>query len=98
MISIIIPTLNEEKILKKTLTSLKQLKVADYEIIVSDGASTDKTLEIAKDHAHKVITHTSAGRQNIAQGRNAGAAHAHGDYLVFIDADVFIPKINDFFT
>ena len=98
MISIIIPTLNEEKILEKTLKSLKELKVANYEIIVSDGSSTDQTLPIAKQHAHKVIEHTDPERQNIAKGRNAGAKHAIGDYLVFIDADVTIPDINNFFT
>jgi len=98
MISIIIPTLNEEKILKKTLSALKELFITEYEIIVSDGDSNDRTLEIAKTHAHQVITHTLPARQTIAQGRNAGAATAKGDYLVFIDADVFIPDINNFFS
>jgi glycosyltransferase involved in cell wall biosynthesis len=98
MISIIIPTLNEEKILGQTLTALKKLNVVDYEIIVSDGHSTDRTVEIAKKYADKVVEHDDKTRQTIGQGRNAGAAVAKGEYLVFIDADVFIKDINDFFT
>lgn len=98
MLSIIVPTLNEEKVIETTLKSIKGLSVVDYELIVSDGASRDNTVKIAQAHAHKVVVHSSRSRQNIAQGRNAGAAAARGDFLVFIDADVTIPQINDFFS
>ena len=47
-ISIIIPTLNEEKILEETLVALRKFN-GNYEIIVSDGRSTDKTVQIAKN-------------------------------------------------
>jgi glycosyltransferase involved in cell wall biosynthesis len=96
MISIIIPTLNEEKIIEKTLKSLREFK-SDYEIIVSDGKSTDRTVEIAKKYADKVVIYEGVTRQTIAMGRNLGAQVAKGEYLVFIDADVFIPEINFFF-
>ncbi len=97
-LSIIIPTLEEEKILEKMLISLKELNKIDYEVIVSDGHSKDKTVEIAKKYANKVIEHDGLTRQTIAAGRNAGANIAQGDFLVFLDADVFIPEINTFFT
>ena len=97
MISIIIPTLNEEKILAKTLSELKKITVCDYEIIVTDGKSTDKTIEIAKRYANKVVENTSGKRQTIGEGRNMGAEVAQGEYLVFMDADVEIPNINNFF-
>ncbi len=97
MISIIIPTLNEEKILAKTIKSLRFLNIVNYEIIVSDGGSSDKTVEIAKKFADKVLVHTNSIRQTIAQGRNLGAKNASGDFLVFIDADVHIADINNFF-
>ncbi len=97
MLSLIIPTLNEEKILEKTLKSLRALKDFKYEIIISDGRSTDKTLKIAKQYADKVIEHHLPERQTIGQGRNEGAKAATGDFLVFLDADVFIPDINQFF-
>lgn len=97
MLSIIIPTLNEEKVLKQTIESLRKLNMYEYEIIVSDGKSTDSTLEIAKKYADKVMSYTGEARQNIAMGRNLGASIAKGDYLVFIDGDVIIPDINNFF-
>lgn len=97
MISIIIPTLNEEKIIDQTLLALKKLIDFNYEIIVSDGRSTDKTVEIAKKYTNKIIVHDGATQQNISKNRNAGAKVAQGEYLVFIDADVVIPDINNFF-
>jgi glycosyltransferase involved in cell wall biosynthesis len=97
MISIIIPTLNEEKVLEQTILSLRKLNVFPYEIIISDGKSTDKTVSIAQKYADHVIEYKDSARQTIAQGRNLGASIAQGDYLVFIDADVVIPDINNFF-
>lgn len=96
-LSIIIPTLNEEKVLERTLKSLRQLSIVQYEIIVSDGHSTDRTLEIVHKYADKVVEHDGSFRQTIAQGRNAGAAAAKGEYFLFIDADVLIPDIDSFF-
>lgn len=96
MLSIIIPTLNEEKIIDRTLRSLRRLDAVDYELIISDGHSSDRTVEIAKKYADKVVEHDGQTRQTIGQGRNAGAAEAMGDILLFLDADVFIPDINEF--
>ena len=97
MISFIIPTLNEEKVIEKLITNLREIKVFPYEIIISDGGSTDKTLEIVKPLADKVVEHTKKTRQTIGQGRNAGAAQAVGDFLIFLDADVYIFYPDDFF-
>ena len=97
MISIIIPTLNEEKIIENTLKSLKELRDYDYEIIVSDGGSKDRTIEIAKKYGAKVIVYNGIPRQTIGGGRNLGASIASGDFFVFLDADVLIPDINNFF-
>jgi glycosyltransferase involved in cell wall biosynthesis len=97
VISFIIPTFFEESVLEKILKNLKQITAFDYEIIVSDGGSRDKTVEIAKRYADKVVENLSGQRQTIAIGRNAGAKVAAGDYLVFLDADVYIPQPNKFF-
>lgn len=97
MISIIIPTLREESVLEKTLKNLKLLTRFPYEIIISDGRSTDRTLEIARKYTDKVVVYEGTVRQTIAHARNFGAEVAIGDLFVFMDADVIIPDPNDFF-
>lgn len=98
MISIIIPTLNEESIIESRLTHLKSHFTMRKEIIVSDGNSSDRTVEIAKQYADEVVVHTGEKRQTIAHARNAGAHNAHGDFLVFLDADCVIQDPDEFFT
>ncbi len=97
MISVIIPTLNEERSLEGTLKSLRQCKKHTLEIIVSDGRSTDGTALIAKKYADKVLIYRGEKRQTIAAARNSGAAAALGEYLVFLDADVIIRQPDLFF-
>jgi glycosyltransferase involved in cell wall biosynthesis len=97
MISFIIPTLNEEKVLEKLLINLREVRDFEYEIIVSDGGSTDQTLEIAKQYANKVVENQPGHRQTIGEGRNMVAWAAKGEYLVFLDADVHIFGPDKFF-
>lgn len=97
MISFIIPTLNEEKVLAKLINNLREIKSLPYEIIVSDGGSTDATVKIAQEHANKIVENIAKTRQTIGQGRNAGAVVASGEWLVFLDADVHIFKPEEFF-
>jgi glycosyltransferase involved in cell wall biosynthesis len=85
MLSVIIPTLNEEKYLPRLLNSLAQQTYTDYEIIIADAGSTDGTRAMAIQHGCRVVP---GGRP--AQGRNAGARCARGDYLLFLDADVTV--------
>ena len=86
MLSIIIPTLNEEKYLPQTLESIKNQNFKDYEIIVADAKSKDKTVEIAKKYGCVIVP---GGMP--AQGRNNGAKVAKGDTLFFLDADTVLP-------
>lgn len=98
MISIIIPTLNEEKYIGDTVRRLRDGFTLPHEIIISDGKSTDRTVELARTAgADKVVEFTDARRQTIAEGRNDGACAASGDYLVFLDADCTIPGPDHFF-
>ncbi|MEM5772980.1 MAG: glycosyltransferase [Candidatus Aenigmatarchaeota archaeon] len=84
-VSVIVPTLNEEKYIESCLKALKaQDYQGTYEIIVADGNSKDKTVEIAKKYADKVIV---VKKKGVAVGRNAGAKEAKGEIFVFIDAD-----------
>lgn len=85
MLSIIIPTLNEENYLPLLLDSIKKQNFNDYEIIVADGGSQDKTLEIAKKYGCKIVKGGS-----VAKGRNEGAKVAKGNIFLFLDADVVL--------
>lgn len=96
MISIIIPTLQEEKAIRGTLCSLKEELSLPHEIIVSDGGSSDRTVELARPLVDKVVVYQGATRQTIAQGRNDGAKVARGEFLLFLDADCAMPQPDDF--
>jgi glycosyltransferase involved in cell wall biosynthesis len=86
-ISVIIPTYNEEEYLPKLLDCLKAQTMTDYEVIVADADSSDRTPEIAREYGARVVP---GGMP--AAGRNAGAAAAEGDYFFFFDADVKFSK------
>ena len=77
-LSIIIPTYNEEEYLPKLLYSIKEQEFKDYEIIVADAGSVDRTREIAESNGCKVI---EGGLP--AVGRNNGAKIAKGKYFYF---------------
>jgi glycosyltransferase involved in cell wall biosynthesis len=96
-ISIIIPTLQEEKLIQRTLSQFSPALKQKFgiEIIVSDGGSTDRTVEIARRFADTVVE--GGGPQNISKGRNIGAHAAQGDVLVFINADTSIEQVEHFF-
>jgi rSAM/selenodomain-associated transferase 2 len=86
-ISLIIPTLNEAENIDSMLEGLLPLQQLGHEVIVVDGGSEDKTVELARHRADKVIQ-TAAGR---AQQMNVGASQARGEVLWFIHADTQIP-------
>lgn len=87
MLSIIIPTYNEEKYLRRLLQSIREQSFSDYEIIVADNNSTDDTVAIAKQYGAFV---TSGGLPG--KGRNEGAKVAEGNILLFLDADVLLQE------
>lgn len=101
--SIIIPTLNEEKFLPALLVSLASQTDRDFEVIVVDGNSKDKTVQQAKRFTSKVpnlkiITLDHAG---VSCQRNVGAQAARSDWYVFVDADSvllpgFIARIREY--
>lgn len=86
-LSIIIPTYNEENYLPLLLQSIKDQNYSDYEIIVADAGSTDKTREIAESFGSVVVDGGSP-----AVGRNNGAKIAKGEYLLFLDSDVILTE------
>ena|SRR3989338_10719088 len=83
MLTIVIPTKNEEEYLPNLLTSIKNQTLQPDQIIVSDAGSTDRTREIAKSFGARVI---KGGMPSV--GRNRGAARTDSELILFLDADV----------
>lgn len=89
-ISIIIPAKNEQEHLPILLDSIRAQSFKDYEVIVADAGSDDRTREIAVSFGARV---TGGVRGNPGLGRNRGAMIARGDILIFFDADVKLPSV-----
>jgi glycosyltransferase involved in cell wall biosynthesis len=89
MISVIIPSFNEEENIAQCLVSLSHQTVdrTEYEIIVVDGGSTDKTCEIARKYADMVFIQTS---KKVGGARNDGALASKGDIIATTDADCIL--------
>ena len=85
-ISVIIPTLDEEASIPGAIRSARE--AGPCEVVVVDGGSRDRTVEIARVEADTVI---SSPRGRAAQ-MNAGAAIARGEALLFLHADPLLPK------
>lgn len=87
MISVVIPTLNEERALPRTLETLFR-QAARFEVIVVDGGSTDRTRRIAEAFPAARLLAAPRGR---ARQMNAGATLAGGEWLLFLHADTVLP-------
>ncbi len=104
LISIVIPVLNEEKYLPIILDSFVSQTDKDFEVIIADSHSEDKTLEKANEFKNKLnLKIIEAERKNVAHQRNAGGNAAGGEAIVFLDADYivkkdFIEKANNILT
>ncbi len=88
LVSMIVTTLNEEEYIGACLKSLKEQNYEKKEIIVVDSESKDRTLDIAKKYADKIIVENCI----MPKGRNLGAKKAKGNILLFVDADIILPK------
>src|SRR2546422_146457 len=80
-LSIIIPTLNEEKLIVQTLQAVRE-RTPEAEIVVVDGGSSDSTVTLASKYARVISTKRGRGGQ-----LNAGAQATRGDILLFLHAD-----------
>ncbi len=90
--SIIIPTLNEAKYLPHLLEDLVAQTFKDFEVIIVDGNSKDKTLELAGSFTSTLdLTTLTSLRRHVCTQRNIGAKKAISDWLLFMDADDRLP-------
>ncbi|MDD5455298.1 MAG: glycosyltransferase, partial [Candidatus Ratteibacteria bacterium] len=93
-ISVVIPTYNAEKTLRDCLKSVLDQTIKNYEIIIVDNNSTDKTKDVIiefqeKDARVKYAFETKKGR---GAARNAGIKIADGDIIAMVDADCIVPS------
>jgi glycosyltransferase involved in cell wall biosynthesis len=94
-LSIIVPALNEEKYLPKLLNSILQQDFkGKTEVIIVDGNSEDRTIEVTERFKKKIPNFSilSLSKRGIGYQRNMGAKKAKYKYLLFIDADIILPK------
>lgn len=91
MISVVVPTYNEEQNIERCLRSLADQTVPreTYEIIVVDGDSKDRTRELAEPLADQVFIQTS---KRVGGARNDGAMAASGEIVATTDADCILPR------
>lgn len=92
-ISIVIPTLNEERCLPRLLSDLSRQKYRNFEVIIIDGKSEDDTYEVVMEYKKKLVLSCYLSEvRNVSYQRNLGAEKAKADYILFLDADVQIPE------
>ena len=87
-LSVVMPVYNAERTLGECLERLFQSTYRDFELILVDDGSTDRTRAIASDFPARIVT--SSGRVGPAAARNLGARVAEGDIVFFIDSDVMV--------
>ena len=97
-VSVVIPAYNEATYIDRLLEALTKQNFKDFEVIVSDAQSKDGSKEIVESFKKRLdIKFIEAPPKGPSFGRNQGAKHARGDWLLFFDADVVI-KDPDFIS
>lgn len=87
MISVIIPTYNREKTIKRAIESVLQQTYKDIEVIVVDDGSVDNTKEVVKSIDDERVKYYYQDNQGACAARNKGVDLASGDYIAFQDSD-----------
>ena len=87
MISVVIPLYNKEPIIKKCLYSVLSQDCDDYEIVIVNDGSTDRSAEIVKGFGDSRIRFIEQENGGPSKARNTGVKNAAGEWIVFLDAD-----------
>ncbi len=88
-ISVVIPLFNKEKYIQQTIESVLNQDFKDFEIIIVDDGSTDRSLEIIRKYNKPEIKIITQKNQGVSVARNNGAKHANSELIAFLDADDF---------
>lgn len=90
MISIIITAYNAEKTIERCINSILENEYNDYEIIVINDGSSDKTEKVIELFASDKIKYFSKKNTGVADSRNFGIEKAKGEYITFVDSDDYV--------
>lgn len=91
--SIIIPAYNAQNEIERAINSIKIQNFKDYEIIVVDDCSKDKTYEVTSKIPNVILEQTPSNAKE-GGARNIGMKIAQGEYIIFLDADDFLANEN----
>lgn len=86
-VSVIIPTYNAEKYVADTVSSVLAQTYQDFEILIIDDGSPDKSVEVCQQFADSRIQIIRQPNRGLPGARNTGIRHAKGDFISFLDAD-----------
>jgi glycosyltransferase involved in cell wall biosynthesis len=101
-VSVIVPIYNVEQYIERCLESLAAQTFSDYEVIMVNDGTKDKSGEIAKSYVYKFVNFVYLEKENggLGSARNFGILHAKGKYIAFVDSDDWVNKdyINKLYT
>jgi glycosyltransferase involved in cell wall biosynthesis len=86
-VTVIIPAYNAEKYLAQTIETVLQQTYTDFELLVVDDGSSDRTPDIVTDCSDPRVKLISQVNQGVSAARNTGIAHATGEFVAFLDSD-----------
>ena len=87
LITVIIPLYNKEKFISITINSVLKQKIDNFEILVIDDGSTDKSVEVIEQLNDKRVSIISKKNGGVSSARNYGINKAKGDFLFFLDLE-----------
>ncbi len=92
MISVIIPLFNKEAIIERSIRSVLSQSFKDFELIIVNDGSTDRSAEVVKGINDKRIVFIAQENGGPSKARNTGVNHAKGEWVLFLDADDELAK------
>lgn len=93
LVSVIIPVYNVEKFIAATVQSVLNQTYTNFELLIVDDGSPDKSIEICQQFTDPRIKIIRQPNRGVAAARNNGIRHAQGDYIAFLDADdIWMPE------
>lgn len=93
LISIVIPLYNKEKAINKTILSVLKQTYINWELIIVDDGSTDRSADVVRSFSDKRIFYYLKKNGGVSSARNYGVKKAKGEWIIFLDADdCFLPN------